>query len=92
VIVAANAFDVLESSATNYLTLPTCPTATPVCKTAVAVAAIVPSIRAGRTARNTLEAAVNSGGSTPISVSVFATLTASITALQATMAQYTVAK
>jgi hypothetical protein len=87
VIVAANAFDALESTATTYLSLPTCPTATPVCKTAAGVAAIVPPVRAGRAARNTLEAAVNSG-KTPLSVSAYTTLTTAVTALQATMAQY----
>jgi hypothetical protein len=90
VIVAANAFDAIEATATNYLSLPTCPTATPVCKTAAGVNAIVPAIRTGRAARNTLEAAVNSGGATPLSVSTYTTLTTAITTLQAVMAQYAV--
>jgi hypothetical protein len=88
VIVAANSFDAIEATATNYLGLPTCPTATPVCKTAAGVAAIVPAIRAGRAARVTLEAAVNSGGSTPVPVSAYTTLTTAVGTLQALMAQY----
>lgn len=88
VIVAANAFDALEASAANYLALPTCPINAPVCKTAAGVRAIVPAIRAGRAARSTLEAAVNSGGSMSLSVSTFTTLKTAITTLQAMMAQY----
>lgn len=55
VIVAANSFDALEVTATNYLKLPKCTSATNVCRSPEATAKIIPAIRAGRVARNNLE-------------------------------------
>jgi hypothetical protein len=57
VIVAANAFDAAEATATNYLRLKKCTaTSGPVCRNPTATAAIIPAIRSGRAARNNLEA------------------------------------
>jgi hypothetical protein len=57
VILAANAFDALEASATNYLRLPKCSTvATSICRDPGATRAMIPAVRAGRIARNNLEA------------------------------------
>lgn len=55
VIVAANSFDALEVTATNYLKLPKCTGASSVCRSPEATAKIIPAIRAGRVARNNLE-------------------------------------
>ncbi len=56
VIVAGNAFDAVEATATNYLRLKKCSAATgPVCRNPAATAAIIPAIRSGRQARNALE-------------------------------------
>lgn len=56
VLVAANSYDALEASATNYLRLKTCSlNSGPVCKDPRAVKAIIPAVRAGRVARNNLE-------------------------------------
>ena len=56
VIVAANAFDGVEATATNYLRLKKCSALTgPVCRNPAATAAIIPAIRSGRQARNALE-------------------------------------
>lgn len=56
VIVAANSFDALEATATNYIRLKKCSaTSGPICRNPDAVAAIVPAIRSGRVARNNLE-------------------------------------
>ena len=56
VIVAANSFDALEATATNYLRLKKCSASSgPVCRDAKATAVIIPAIRSGRSARNNLE-------------------------------------
>ena len=93
VIVAANSFDALESAATTYLKLPACggTSATPVCRTAGAVAQIVPAIRAGRTARNALEALLKSNGNAAIPVATYNTLKGAVSALQTIFAQYKIA-
>lgn len=57
VIVAGNSFDVLEATATNYLRLPRCKAGGPVvCSNPQAVVEIKTAVRAGRVARNNLEA------------------------------------
>jgi len=56
VVVAANSFDALEATATNYLRLPRCgKTATKVCRDKAATAVLIPAIQNGRKARNDLE-------------------------------------
>lgn len=56
VYIAANAFDAVELTATNYLRLPRCHTGGPViCRSPSATAQIVPAVRSGRVARNNLE-------------------------------------
>lgn len=88
VIVAANGFDALEATATTYLRLPPCGAQAPtVCRDASVVAQIVPAIRAGRAARNTLEAAIKSSSGAPVNTSVFTALTTAVTALQAIFTQ-----
>lgn len=54
VYIAANVFDGLEASATNYLKLPKCGSFP--CRSPDATVKIIPAIRAGRVARNNLEA------------------------------------
>lgn len=55
VIVAANAFDALEATATNYLTLKRCDGRNgPLCRDPKATAIIVPAVRSGRAARDEL--------------------------------------
>lgn len=89
VYIAANAFDTVEATATNYLKLPPCTTGGPtLCRSASAVNAIVPAIRSGRVARNNLEAAVNTGNGAPIAASLYSALTAQTTTLQTIIAQY----
>lgn len=56
VIVAANTFDALEVTATNYLRLKRCTEKTrPVCREPAATAVIVPAVRSGRIARDNLK-------------------------------------
>lgn len=90
-LIAANSYDVLETVMTGYLQLPPCGAGAPVtCRNPAAVANIVPAVRAGRTARNQIEALLttNNGGSIP--VASYNTLTAAITTLQAVQTQYNV--
>jgi len=56
VIVAGNSFDALEATATNYLRLKKCSSASgPICRDPKATAMIIPAIRSGRAARTNLE-------------------------------------
>lgn len=56
VIVAGNSFDALEATATNYLRLKKCSTASgPICRDPKATAIIIPAIRSGRASRTNLE-------------------------------------
>lgn len=56
VLVAANTFDAMEATATNYLILPRCTGANgPICRVRSATKPITSYVRRGRTARNTLE-------------------------------------
>lgn len=56
VIVAANTFNALEATATNYLRLKRCDgTNGPVCRDPAVTAKLIPAIRSGRVARTNLE-------------------------------------
>lgn len=87
VIVASNAFDLIEVTATNYMKLPPCPGAK-LCRTSAVIAAIVPAIRAGRAARNTLEKDISANASGAlVPVTDYQALTAATSALQTLLAQ-----
>jgi hypothetical protein len=88
VYVAANAFDAIEATATNYLQLPPCPTAAPVCRTSSIVAVIVPQVRNGRVARNQLEAYVNANPGQAVPVSNYNVLITTVNTLQGALAAY----
>ena len=89
--IAANAFDTIEATATQYLKLPACgATASKLCRTASGVNAIVSAIRIGRTARNNLEAAVTTSNGQPVSSSLYAALTAQTSTLQQIVATYNI--
>ena len=91
--IAANAFDAIEATATTYLQLPGCTAGgSVVCRSATAVAKIVPAIRIGRTARNALEAAVTSSGGAPVSTSLYSALTAQTNTLQQIVNTYGIGK
>jgi hypothetical protein len=89
VIVAGNSFDAIEATATNYIRLPLCPAAT-LCRTAAATKAIVPAVRAARTARSQMEAYVNANPGSPAPVSLYNTAITAINALESALAQYNV--
>ena len=89
--IAANAFDALEATATTYLKLPACVSGgSAVCRTQSAVNAIVPAIRVGRKARNNLLAAVTAANGSPVSASLYATLTGQASTLQQIMTSYNI--
>ena len=91
VIVAANAFDALEATATNYLGLPKCtPTNGPVCRNPTATAKIIPAVRSGRVARNNLEnfMTANPGALGPSGL--YNALIASVNTLQTIFTTYNV--
>lgn len=89
VIVAGNAFDGVEATATNYLKLPPCAAGGPtICRTQAGVNAIVPAIRAGRSARSQLEADIAANPGQPVSITPYNVLTASISSLNSALAQY----
>ena len=86
VYIAANAFDAIEASATQYLRLPVCGKLP--CRNPSATNSLVASIRAGRLARNKLELAVASSPTAPVDANLFATLTSSTTTIKAILAEF----
>lgn len=91
VIVAANAFDALEVTATNYLRLKKCTgTNGPVCRDPAATAKIIPAVRSGRVARNNLEQFLKDNPGALGPAGLYNALTASINTLQGVIAVYNV--
>jgi hypothetical protein len=90
--VAINSFDVLEASATAYLSLPTCgaPGATVVCKNLTAAAKIIPAVKSGRVARDQILALLNANSGAAIPVATYNTLEAVITTLQGVNSAYNI--
>lgn len=92
VYVAANTFDALEATATNYLRLPKCGGSVVVCRNQNAVAAIIPAVRSGRVARNNLEQFLKDHPGQLGPQGLYDALTQSITTLQTIYTQYNVSK
>jgi hypothetical protein len=91
VIVAANSFDALEATATNYLTLKRCTgTNGPICRNPVATAKIIPAIRSGRVARNNLEQFMKDNPGQLGPSGLYNALVASINTLQSVYATYNI--
>jgi hypothetical protein len=89
VIVAANAFDALEVTATNYLKLVKCNGSNgPVCRDPAATKVIIPAVRSGRVARNNLEQFLKDNPGQLGPSGLYNALTASINTLQGVVAQY----
>lgn len=89
VIVAANTFDALEASATNYLRLPKCSAVSgPVCRAPEAARAIIKAIRAGRPARNQLETFLRTHPGELGPQGLYDALTTTAQTVQAIFAQY----
>lgn len=90
VLVAANTFNALEATATNYIRLPACtPDNRPVCREPEVVAIIIPAVYSGRTARNSLIAFYKKYPNVPLGPQgLFDALTSSNTVLQQIFAQH----
>lgn len=84
VVVAVDAFNLTEQTATVYERLPPCPQAA-LCRTASVVHAINIPLRAGISARNRLLVAARSSSGT-VSVNDFSVLTGAVSTLKATFA------
>lgn len=86
VYIAANSFDAIEATATQYLGLPLCPQGTPVCRTQVSSQTVYNNVKTARGARNALEAymGANPGAAVPVSnYNVLVTSVQTLTALVA---------
>ena len=92
VYVAANTFDALEATATNYLKLPKCGGSANICRNQAAVVKIIPAVRAGRVARNNLEQFLKDHPGQLGPQGLYDSLTASITTLQTIYSTYNVTK
>ena len=90
VYVAGNTFVALEATATQYLNLSYCPSASKVCKTQEGVNAIVPAIRAARAAVSAMENYASANPGSVVPVSLYTTATTSISALQTALTQYNI--
>jgi hypothetical protein len=91
VLVAANAFNALEATATNYLLLPKCPQQAPICRDPSATKKIIPAVRSGRVARNNLIQFLKDHPSQLGPTGLYDALQASISTLQGVFNQYNVA-
>lgn len=89
VIIAANSFDALEVTATNYLTLKRCSATTgPICRDPGATKAMIPAIRSGRIARNNLLAFLRDHPGELGPRGLYDALESAGRSIQAVMAQY----
>lgn len=90
IYVARNAFDTIEVSATNYLSLKRCPTNAPFCRDPVATAKLVPAIRSGRVARNNASQFLKDHPNQLGSQGLYDALTTSTDTIKQILAQYNV--
>ena len=92
VILASNTFDALEITATNYLRLPRCKSATtsPVCRSPTASALLIPAVRSGRVARDNLQQFIKDHPNQLASATVYEKFTSIISTIQGVYAQYNV--
>lgn len=91
VVVAVNAFDALEVTATNYLRLPKCKSGGPIaCRDRGVTAKIIPAVRSGRYARNQLESFIAAHPGQLGPQGLYDALIASTNTLQAIFGQYNI--
>lgn len=88
VYIASNAFDALEATATNYLSLPKCGTG--ICRNAAATAQIIPAIRSGRVARNNLRTFLKTNPGQLGPAGDYAALQSAVDTLKAIFANYNI--
>lgn len=91
IYVAANTFDAVEVTATNYLNLKKCPTGAPFCRDPGATKAIIPAIRSGRVARtNAIQFLKDHPGELGTQ-GLYDALTSATSTIKSILAQYKVA-
>lgn len=88
VYVAANAFNVVQITATNYLRLKKCDGSTFVCRSPTATAMIIPAIRSGRAARDELETFTRQNPGRLGSAGTYNALVAATNSIKAIFVQY----
>src|SRR5712671_3930220 len=87
VVVAAKTFNLLEGMATRYLSLPRCDGTNSVCRSPAITRQIIPAVRKGRAARDTLIAFQRSHPGQLGSQGAYDALLASIATLKSIIAQ-----
>ena len=93
IVVAVNAFDAAEVTATNYLKLPVCASGGPtVCRNPAATGGLVSAVRAAYQARQSLVAACAASTTAPACVSAYTTVSTAVNGLQSLFSQYSIAK
>lgn len=90
IYIARNAFDAVEVSATNYLSLKRCPTNAPFCRDPVATSQLIPAIRSGRDARNSATTFLKEHPNQLGSQGLYDALTASTDTIKGILARYNV--
>jgi hypothetical protein len=89
VLVAGNSFDAVEKTATNYIVFCTSNRANLACANFVTIRGqLVPAVRAGRAARNNLEAFMKANPGALGPTGLYNALTSAVQTLQDVMTQY----
>lgn len=90
IYIAANAFDAVKVSATNYLELRRCPTNAPFCRDPAVTRKLIPLIRAGTIARNNAVSWARANPNGFADVSLYEKLTSITSTIEAMMRQYNI--
>lgn len=90
IYIAANAFDAIKVSATNYLELKRCPQNAPFCRDPAVTKKLIPLIRAGTVARNNVVAWARANPNGFADVSLYNKLTAITSTIEEMMRKYNI--
>ncbi len=90
IYIAANAFDAVKVSATNYLELRRCPINAPFCRDPAVTKKLIPLIRAGTIARNNAVSWARANPNGFADISLYEKLTNITSTIEAMMRQYNI--
>ena len=90
IYIAANAFDAVKVSATNYLKLRRCPTNAPFCRDPSVTKKLIPLIRAGTIARNNAVSWARANPNGFADKTLYEKLTAITSTIEEMMRQYNI--
>lgn len=90
IYIARNAFDTVEVSATNYLSLPRCPKQAPICRDPGVTPQLVSAVRSGRDARNAATTFLKTHPGQLGSQGLYDALTTSTDTIKGILARYNV--